>query len=107
MEQILLLDTDAEHARQIAAVLGCIPCQTTICVDAQTAVTLLKKRTFDVVLVVAVPKLDWDVQVEFVRHAALQVPEPPQIVCLLRGPYRGPAERVYGARKGFKVMYER
>jgi hypothetical protein len=31
----------------------------------------------------------------------------PPIICLMRGPYRGPNERVYAARKGFKVVYER
>ncbi len=107
MGQILLFDADAEHARQIAAVLGCISCQTTICADTQTAVSFLERQPFDVVLVVTVPRLDWDISVEFIRHAALQVPEPPRIVCLLRGPYRGPSERVYAARKGFRIIYER
>lgn len=106
MGRILLFDPDAEHARQVAAALRCISTQTMICADIQSAVSLLNARVFDVALVVALPGLDWDLPVEFIRHSALRCAEPPQIVCLLRGPYRGPNVRVYAARKGFKVVYE-
>jgi hypothetical protein len=57
-------------------------------------------------VVVCTPGMDWDIRVEFVRHLALRMSEPPQIVCLLRGAYRSPNERVYAARRGFKVVYE-
>jgi hypothetical protein len=106
MEQILLFDADAEHARQIVAALGSISCRATICVDIQSAVSLLERQLFDVVLVVTVPRLDWDISVEFVRHSVLRLAEPPRIICLLRGPYCGPNARVYAARKGFRVVYE-
>jgi len=106
MGQILLFDPDAEHARQIAAAFRCISTQTVICADTQTAASLIDARAFDVAVVVALPGLDWDLPVEFIRHSALRRAEPPQIVCLLRGPYRGPSVRVYAARKGFKVVYE-
>jgi hypothetical protein len=60
-----------------------------------------------VVVIVTTPGPNWNVGVEAIRHATNHMPEMPQIVCLLRGPYRGPAEKVYAAMKGFKVIYER
>ena len=106
MSRVLLLDPDGDHAKQIEWVLRGISCQTTACTDVQGALSLLQRRQFDVVLVVSVPGVDWDLRVDFIRRAVIRLPDSPQIVCLLRGPYRNPAERVYAARKGFKVVYE-
>jgi hypothetical protein len=64
-------------------------------------------KVFEVIVVVTTPGPNWHSVVEAIRHEINDSPDPPQIVCLLLGPYRGPAERVYAARKGFKVIYER
>jgi len=106
MGRILLLDADGHHAKQVEWALKDISCQTTTCTDLQSAIYLIQKQLFDAVVVVSKPGMDWDIRVEFIRHAAFQMPERPHIVCLLRGPYSGPNERVYAARKGFKVIYE-
>jgi len=106
MRHALLLDDDGHHAKQVEWALSCISCQATACADLQSAITLLQKQPFDAVIIVANPGMDWDLRVEFIRRFAFQLQEPPQIVCLLRGPYRGPNERVYASRKGFKVVYE-
>jgi hypothetical protein len=106
MGRVLLLDADGRHAKQVEGALRAISCQTTISADLQSSISLLQRQQFDAVVVVSNPGMDWDIRVEFIRHAALRLPEPPLIVCLLRGLYRGPNERVYAARKGFKVVYE-
>jgi hypothetical protein len=107
MGLVLLLDSDAEHANEIASVLRTISCQTVICSTLQTASLLLQTRAFESVVVsTRALDSDWRGLVDIIRNVASHLPEPPQIVCLLRGPYRGPAVRVYAARKGFKVIYE-
>ena len=106
MGKILLLDDNTEHAEQIAEVLHNIACQTTTCPDVENAVSLLQRRSFDAVVVVSVPGLNWDIGVQVIRRAAFQIPEPLPVVCLLRSPYCGPSERIYAARHGFKVVYE-
>jgi hypothetical protein len=106
MGQILIFDPDANHANDLAWALGKISCHTTICLDLQRATSFLLVRAFDAFIVSATSSSDWRGLMETIRQAALQSPDPPQIVCLLRGPYSGPTERVYAARRGFKVIYE-
>jgi hypothetical protein len=106
MGHILIFDPDANHANDLAWALGSISCQTTICLDLRRATSLLFVRSFDAVIVSAKSRSDWTGPMEAIRQAALRSPDPPQIVCLLRGPYNGPTERVYAARRGVKVIYE-
>ena len=106
MEQVLLVDSDSEHARAMASALRSISCQATICAGVKSAMALMRRCGFAAIVVVAVPGASWTDPIEAIRHVAFQAIEPPQIICLLRGPYRGPTERVYAARKGFKVIYE-
>jgi hypothetical protein len=106
MSRVLLSDPDSQHAREIASTLRTLSCQTTTCSDLPTALLLLETEYFEVVLVVASCKTGWELTVDAIRQAAWNLSDPPQVICLLRGPYRGPSERVYAARKGFKVVYE-
>ena len=107
MEQILLIDPDPEHACAAASALKTLRCEVAICPNPRTAAALIARRAFAVIVAAVPPKAGWDSFVDTVRHVALQLPQPPEIICLLRGPYCGPSERVYAARKGFKVIYER
>jgi DNA-binding NtrC family response regulator len=107
MGRVLLLDADQNHATAIAWALRSISCQTTTSSNLQSVLSFLEMQKFDVVVVVTTPGPNWNVAVEAIRYATNHMTELPQIVCMLRGPYRGPAERVYAARKGFKVIYER
>jgi ActR/RegA family two-component response regulator len=107
MDRVLLLDRDEEHAAGVAEVLQTVSCYITICSELKDTISLLHSQAFAVVVVVTRANADWSGLIESVRHAALPLPDPPQIVCLIRGPYRGPDEKVYAARRGFTVIYER
>jgi hypothetical protein len=107
MGRVLLLDTDSEHATNITWALRSISCQITTCSSLRSAVSFLQMQKFEVFVVVTTPGPSWSVAVEAIRQAINHMSEMPQIVSLLRGPYRGPAEKVYAARKGFRVIYER
>lgn len=107
MEQILLIDPDPEHACAVARALEMLRCKIAICPDHESAASLISVQAFAVIVAAVTPSPGWDGLVDAVRHVALQLPQSPQIVCLLRSPYRGPSERVYAARRGFRVVYER
>lgn len=107
MNRILLLDADDAHARGIAWALRAISCRTMVCSNLETAVSILQIQTFDAVVVVTSPGRDWEVRVDVIRQATFNTTEQPPVLCLMRGPYRGPAERVYATRTGFTVIYDR
>jgi hypothetical protein len=107
MQQVLLLDFDVRHAEHVVKALATIFCQTVVRADLESALGLLHEQKVEVVIVAPAPGEDWIGVVEAIRHEARQMDSPLHIVCLLPGPYRGPNERVYAARKGFTVIYER
>jgi len=108
MEQILLLDADPEHAPRVEQALRSVCRQIVLCADSQLASSLLRTCHFDLAVVVPAPSdAKWCDWVESIRAPVRDTHNPPMVVCLLRRPYRGPDEKVYAARKGFKVVYER
>jgi DNA-binding NtrC family response regulator len=107
MGRVLLLDADQDHATAIAWALRNISCQTTTSSNLRSVLSFLQTQKFEVVVVVTTPGPNWNVAVETILYATTHMTELPQVVCMLRGPYRGPNERVYAARKGFRVIYEK
>lgn len=106
MHHVLLLDPDVVHARQVASALESICCQTTMVAAQDFSAAFISEGKFDAVVVVSFGGSGWYGFMEAVRRAALQTICPPEIIALLRTPYRDPAEKVFAARKGFKVVYE-
>lgn len=107
MEQILLIDASLEHAHKVALALRAIHCQTVIRHDLPSAVEVLRLRSVEGVILAPSGKNNWHSEVETLRSVLNIMTEPPWIVGLLPGPYRGADDRVYAARKGFSVVYER
>lgn len=107
MPRLLLVDADAEHADSIMRALRSRLCTVSLCNSVENGTAVIAQRTFDAVIVSLFRAQGWDFLVDRIRHAALRTSQPPQVICLLRGPYRGPAEKVHAARKGFRVVYER
>lgn len=107
MSRVLLIDADREHGQQVASALRSIACSAILCADLPIALSLLRAERFDAIVIVAKGGSDWELPIEPLRHAVLEAKEPAPVICLLRTPYRGPSERVYAARRGFKVAYER
>jgi len=106
MEQILVIDRDPIHRSALTEALGRYSRSTLACVCLEEALSAIERQAFTLIIVVAHARVDWYADVDIIRHAALRQLHPPQIVCLLRGPYRGPTEQVYAARRGFRVVYE-
>jgi len=70
---------------------------------------MLAAAQADLMAVVPGPSEDWRVVVARLREAMHRagVAEHGPIICLLPRPYRGPEERVFAARRGVRIIYER
>ena len=106
MNQILLLDPDPHHAAAVMAALRGIPCRVLVVPDLCNAIHLVRVQTVECVVVVSSPDTDWQTLVDAIQLTARGLPDQPDIICLLRGPYRGSNDRVYAARKGFVLLHE-
>jgi len=106
MNRILLLDPDPYHAAAVVGALRGIPCKAIVVPDLRNAIQLMRVQVVECVVVVSHPKSDWQIQVDAIRLVARDQPDPPDTICLLRGPYQGPTDRVYAARKGFVLLHE-
>jgi len=106
MGNVLILGSDDVLAHELARGLQSVSCRTTVCCDRQQAIDTLKKQAVDIVVLISGTATDWKTSVEAFRGTLDQLQDPPQIICVLCGPYRGPADRLYGARRGVRVIYE-
>ena len=106
MNRILLLDPDPHHAAAVVGALRGIPCKAIVVPDLRNAIQLMRVRAVECVVVVSHLESDWRIQVDAIQLAAREQPDAPDIICLLRGPYQGPTDRVYAARKGFVLIHE-
>lgn len=110
MGHVLLLDPDAQHRDTVKSLFRSHFGSLVACSTASTvadALELLRQHQFDILILSALSNENWHVCMDAVRTALGQSSNPPKILCVLRGPYRGPAAEVYGARRGFRVIYER
>jgi AmiR/NasT family two-component response regulator len=106
MDRILLLDPDPSHASGVADALRVASCQTIIAANVSGVPRLLQVHPVDVVVIVSHSASNWMAEAEQVRNLVSAMENPPQVLCVLRGPYRGPEGRVYGAQCGIRVIYE-
>jgi ActR/RegA family two-component response regulator len=107
VDTILILDPDHEHAAALGRALIALSCRTILCRGRQEALDILRRRVVDVVVLVAKVTDEWKTCMEALSAAARQCVNPPGMACILRGPYGGPSEKLYGARRGIRVIYER
>jgi len=106
MSFVLLLDPDPHHAAAVVGALRVISCKTLVASDLRNAIHLLSTQAVECVVMASVADGVWHHEVDAISHAAHELPDPPDIICLLRGPYRGPNDRVYAARKGVVLIHE-
>ena len=107
MGNILILDSGRTLAAELARGVQAISCHASLCSDKEQVIDIMGKQLVDIVILIACPEIDWKAGVEALRDALSQLQNPPQIVCILCGPYQGPSDRLYGARRGVRVIYER
>lgn len=107
MGNILILGSDCELAAALARSVQAISCRASLCSDKEQVIDTLRRQRVDIVVMISNPATDWKTRSEVLRDALSQLQNPPQIVCILCGPYQGPSDRLYGARHGVRVIYER
>ena len=106
MGHVLILDSDSAHAAELARRLQAASCRTTVCSERQQACDILRKQQVDIAILVSDSTTDWKSSAKWLRYAVNHLQDTPQFVCVLRGPYLGPRERLYGTRHGVRVIYE-
>jgi DNA-binding response OmpR family regulator len=107
IDQILIVDSDPVHAAELEDALHTVNCRVLVCSEQEAALNTIRAEHVDLLIVVPSSPELWRKDAESLCDAVRQFEERPQIVCILRGPYRGPAERLYGDRLSIKVLYER
>jgi len=67
----------------------------------------VRTQLVDLVVMVSASTTGWKAEAELFRDLVRQLPNSPQILCVLRKPYNGPSDRLDGDRLGITVIYER
>ena len=106
MDTVLILDSDPQHAAELGSALTALSCRAIFCRDRRAALDTLRQRDVDIVVLVARATDEWKASMEVLSGAARQNANPPGLACVLRGTYEGPSEKLYGARRGIRVIYE-
>jgi hypothetical protein len=106
LDTVLILDSDPQHAAELEYALTALSCRAIFCRGRREALNILRRRVVDVVVLVARVTDEWKACMEALSGAAMQCANPPGMACILRGPYEGPSEKLYGARRGIRVIYE-
>lgn len=107
INQVLIVDSDPTHAAGLENALQTVNCRVSVCTEQETALNIMRAERINIVIAVAPSAAQWRRDAHSLCDAVSQLEEQPQIVCVLRCPYRGPAERLYGDRLNIKVLYER
>ena len=107
INQVLIVNSDPIHAANLEDALHAVNCRVLVCVEKEGALNTIRTEHVDLVIMVPPSPAMWRKDADSFCDAVRQLEEQPQIVCLLRGPYKGPGERLYGDRLNIKVMYER
>ena len=107
ISQVLIVDSDPIHAADLEDALHTVACRVLVCAGKEGALNTIRAEHVDLVIMVPPSPALWRKDADSFCGAVRQLEEQPQIVCLLRGPYKGSSERLYGDRLNIKVLYER
>ena len=106
MSIVLLVDPNPHHAAAVVGALRGISCKIIVIPDRPNAIHLMRVHAVECVVMASASDVDWHQETDILLQAAHELPNPPDIICLLRGPYQGPNDRVYATRKGFVLIHE-
>jgi hypothetical protein len=77
-----------------------------VCSERQEAIEAVKSIDIDLVVLVPDPPIHWKKDAESIRGVIGELPNPPEVLCILRRPCKGPSDRLHGDRLKVKVIYE-
>ena len=105
-DRVLIVDADALHVAALEDELRTVNCRVSVCSGLQAAVATLRAEHVDLVVMVPPFPARWKEDADSLCDAVRQLEDRPQILCILRGPYRGPGNRLYGDRLNVRVLHE-
>lgn len=106
MGRVMIVDADAVHVAAMEEALLAVNCKVVVCAELPAAVETLRTEPVDVVVMVHSSRAPWKKDVESLSKAVRQLEEQPHVLCILRGPYRGPSDRLYGDQLNVRVLHE-
>lgn len=106
MGRVMIVDADAAHVAAMEEALLAINCKVAVCAELSAAVETLRTEPIDVVVMVHSSRAQWKKDVDSLCRAVRELEEQPHVLCVLRGPYRGPSDRLYGDQLNVQVLHE-
>jgi hypothetical protein len=109
MGHVLILDSDPNHAAELAHELHAVFCRATVCSERRQVIETLRKEQVDIAILVSEAAADWESNAQWLRDAVSEVhhQDPPAVICALRSSYHALSERLFGARHGVRVIHEK
>jgi DNA-binding response OmpR family regulator len=107
ISSVLIIDSDPVHVAELVEALHVVNCGILVCGELEAALKTIRMENVDIVVLVSHSLAHWRRDAESLCQAVRQLGDAPQVICVLRGPYNGPSERLYGDRLNVKVLYEK
>ncbi len=107
IDQVLIVDSDPIHAAELEDALQTVNCRVLVCSEQESALNAIRAEHFCLVIIVPPSPSVWRKDTGSFCDAVRRLGRMPEIVCVLRGPYKGPGERLYGDKLGVRVIHAR
>jgi hypothetical protein len=105
MDRVLILDSDPIHAAELESALQGVR-SVSVFHERQDVVETVKRQAIDLLVIVPNPPIHWRTDAESIRGAINGLRNPPEVLCILRRPCKGPSDRLHADRLKVKVIYE-
>ena len=107
MEHVCIVDSDALHAAELQRSLESIGYEVTVYAHEKDGIEMMKEIHPDLVVVVPRSPVTFGEALSSFSSVVRHLGQRPEILFLLRGKPRGPAERLLGDRWNVQVLNER
>jgi hypothetical protein len=107
MDSVVIFDSDPVHAENLKEALVAAGCQVSVHPNQRNAAEAVAVQTVDAVVIVYESRSWWMRDLKRLRDAFTNLDTIPEVVCLLRWPSQGPADRLYGDQLNVRVIHER
>jgi DNA-binding NtrC family response regulator len=106
MEQILIVDPDRNHAIGLKEALEAADCCVSVHHDHRTAMKAVIPQGISTVVFVSSSPSWWRNDLKALCESAANIQHTIAVVCLLRWPSIGPADRLFGDQLNVRVFHE-
>lgn len=106
MEQVLIVDPDHNHATGLKEALEAADCRVSVHHDYRTAMQAVIPQEISTVVFVSSSPSWWRNDLKALCESVANTKHAMDVVCLLRWPSIGPADRLFGDELNVRVLHE-